>query len=62
MRINLQEFALLVEIKLPLGLKSEGIYEAFEGDIRAIAKDKYGRKYKFTVNTTTDGFINLDLM
>lgn len=62
MRITLQEFTMLVNQKLPPGLTFDRVYQAFEGDTRVIAKDKDGREYRFTITTTQEGILTLELM
>lgn len=62
MSFTLQEFARLVNHQLPPGLTFDRVYQAFEGDTRVIAKDSVGREYRFTIVTSPEGFLTLELM
>ena len=60
--MTLQEFARLVNHQLPPALTFDRVYQALEGDYRVIAKDKGGREYRFTITTTSEGFLALEPM
>lgn len=62
MSITFQEFARLVNHQLPPSLTFDRVYQAFEGDIRVIAKDIAGREYRFTIVTSPEGFLTLEPM
>ncbi len=62
MSFTLQEFARLVNHQLPSDLTFDRVYQAFEGDTRVIAKDSAGREYRFTITTTSEGLLTLELM